>query len=631
MRILKKGSFFLPIILLVCFLAAGLVICSDYGASADEHIQIEGAHITWRILMRKLGLPYPQEFDELPELSEFQNRYYGQAAMLPVTMYEALHNFQTESSTVIYLRHLWSFLQYFLASVLFALMIHTRYQNQYLTASSLLLLVLQPRLFGDIFYNDRDLLLITWMLIFLFCFDKMTKKKSLGWSLLSAYSLAIAVNTRIFGLVLLVFPLVTFVFSKENRKPLLITAVFSILFFFIISPVTWQNPLTALPNAAEHFLKNQRSLDTQNKASLLFMNKKYLEHEVPWYYLPVYQLISTPVTHLVLAALGVILIIGDFLKMRLPEKDPCRSEWLLYFPMLLMFAAVYLAVILVRPVFYNGWRHFYFLSVPLLFFAIRGLVCLFGAGNKLLTAGTGLLILLFAAMNTAWIIRAHPYEIIYLNAAVRSKAAGKFDRDYWLISTPECMRVLNETVPEGDIHVIDIDAIMDYAKIGMSREIQDRFVSEPWQPADTPVPFILYNYTNKQGNEKTFPGYDAFYAVERDGMKIAELFRYNHDDLVDFTVSEETDPGQGTAGKILSFEPSLIGRIEFYRCSGWDMLPSIQFSYTEDGEEWFPIPAGLDSTNGFKFEYPIPARQIRIELPKEYGNLNCDTIYLRAE
>ncbi|MBQ4515053.1 MAG: glycosyltransferase family 39 protein [Anaerolineaceae bacterium] len=623
MNMLKKKSFFLPVIILICFFAAGLMIFSDYGASADEHIQIEGAHITWRILMKKLGLPYPREFDELPELSEFQNRYYGQAAMLPVTLCEALNGFRLDSSLIIRLRHLWSFLQYLFAAVLFALMIRDHYKNQYLTASALLLLILQPRLFGDIFYNDRDLLLITWMLIFLFCFDKMTNKRSVLWVLLTGASLAIAINTRIFGLVLLAFPAVYFLFSKESRKPIIFMAAASILFLILISPIAWENPLTVLPNAAEHFLKNQRSLDTHNQASLLFMGQKYYEHEVPWYYLPLYQLISTPVTHLILAALGIILILKDTLQR---AKD---QNFLMYVSMLVIFAVVYAAVMIIRPVFYNGWRHFYFLSLPLLFFAIRGLVFLFHSERKPVTILTILGIIAFSIVNITWISRAHPYEIIYLNAAVRSKAAGKFDRDYWLISTPECMRVLYDLVPEGEIHVVDIDAIMDYAKIGMAKEIRDRFVSEPWQPAVQPVPFILYNYTNKQGNEKTFPGYNSIYTIQRDGMKIAELFEYNHDDLVDFTAVMETDDDQRY--QTLSFDPAVIKRIEFYQCSNWNAFSSIEFSYSEDGQEWVSIPAGSDSTNGFKFEYPIPAQSIRIKIPAEHDNWSCGTIYLRAE
>lgn len=620
MRIFDREKVFFPILILCVFLIAGLIIYADYGASADEHIQIEGAHLTWREIMRTLGLPYPKDFDDLGNLNDFQNRYYGYIAMLPVTMIEALRGFQMDSADIIALRHLWCFLTYFAAACLFALFIQSHFRNQYLTAASLLLLILQPRLFGDIFYNDRDLLLISWMLIFLFCFDRFTRKSSPAWILLSGLSLSLAVNTRIFGLSLLVFPFLSFLSQPKMRKQLLFFVFVMLFFLYVFYPIAWHDPLKALPDAVRHFLTQQRSLDTNYQARLLFMNQKIYEHEVPRYYLPVYILISTPLTHLVFAVLGMFLFFNEIIR----KKDPVGN--LYETGMLLIFAGILAMVFITRPTFYNGWRHFYFLSLPILFLAVRGISVLLLSSRRKWNIAGGMIILIFVCVTASWIIRVHPYQIMYLNPLVRERTKGKFDRDYWLISTPELLNVLNETVSEGEIRIFDIDAFVDYAKIGMPESVRERFSSLAWKPADEPVPFILYNYTNKQGNEQTFPGYRSVYVIERDGIKIAEIFEYDDNVIIPQDFSRE---GQSAAE--YRFETD-VRRAELYECSNYDQFYSLQFSHSEDGENWNGVPAAvMEIPNGFKFEWPLTPGYFRIEPPPEAVSLDCRKIFLRGE
>ena len=614
MRLLKKQSFLIPILILTAFLIAGLCIYNDYGASADEHIQIEGEHILWRELMNKFHLSYPPEFDDLPELGKFQNRYYGYAAMFPVTIYEAIHSFQLDSSRVIAARHLWSFLTYFTGCIFFAILIQRQYRNQYLTAAALLLLILQPRLFGDIFYNDRDLMLISWMLVYLYCFDCLARKNTPVRILLCGFAMAMAINTRIFGIVLMVFPFLSFLFIRTSRKAVFLSVISALIFMFIMYPIAWNDPLRTIPEAASHFLTQQRSLDTGNQARLLFMGEKYYEHEVPRYYLPVYILISTPLTHLVLGTFGGILYLPDLFRKKLSQtKDLISSVMLLILIMTLA------AVMILNPTFYNGWRHFYFLSLPILFLAIKGFSFFLNSDRKILFLPACLITAVFAAVNICWIISAHPYQIIYLNPVVRSKALGKFDRDYWLISTPECMKVLDELVPEGVIRVIDIDALIQYAKIGESPEIRERFVPEQWKPTKEPVAFIIYNYTNKTGNERSFPGYKSIYAIERDNMKIAEIYQYDEENII----IPDVDPDGS-----LIFPEQTVSRIELYDCTVTDTFPPLEFSYLENGNR-VNIPAGSDSTNGYKFEYSILTGSIRIETTPESGDFHCGKIFLR--
>jgi hypothetical protein len=624
LHILKSSSFLFPVIILICFFLVGLSIYDDYGASADEHIQIEGLHICWRDMMQKLDLPYPAEFDELPELNNFQNRYYGQAAMFPVVIIESLYHFSLDISEIIKIRHLWSFLCYITAAVLFSVMVQKNRKNQYLTSAALLLLILQPRLFGDIFYNDRDLMLITWMLITLFFFDQLVQKSSPIFIIPAGLALAITINTRIFGIVMLIFPAYVFLFIRSKRKVIIFFLITALIFMFLIYPLAWTNPIGIFPQLADHFLKHQRTNDTGFNARLLFMNQKYYEHETPWYYLPVYILISTPFTHLFFGTFGLFLFITDIIRKRLYVEEYQLSG------MLLIFTGTILGVLLTKPVFYNGWRHFYFLSVPILLFAVRGFDFFLTSENKKIFFTGCFSVIFFTVVNIMWIVNAHPYQIIYLNPVVRRKAAGKFDRDYWLISTPECLYYLDKLVPEGEIQIYDLDAFIDYAKIGIEEKIRSRFRAEAWIQAEKPIPFIIYNYTNKQGNEKSIPGYFPIYHIERDGMKIAEIFQYDQNNL-DISASKNTDADDEWITQTYSFDKDTFSRIELYECSSWDEIPYLFFSFSENGTDWNDVPVSFDSPNGLKFEYPMTGEKLRIRIPSQYKNWQCENVILRGE
>ena len=142
----------LTALLLVSFFIAGIRIFRDYGASSDELNQIQAGYITWRAICEKLGKPAP-DFGYLPELKDYYNRYYGQAATFPTVIIEALRNFSLDVSTVLRLRHLWNFLMYFCGLVCFVFLVKIRFRRDEVVFLLLLIHILMPRLFGDAFYN----------------------------------------------------------------------------------------------------------------------------------------------------------------------------------------------------------------------------------------------------------------------------------------------------------------------------------------------------------------------------------------------------------------------------------------------------------------------------------------------
>ena len=441
----KNKKNLIPVIILLIFLAAGLFIFRDYGASADEHAQIDAGHIIWKFLCEKLGRPVPGPIAEAPDLYSYKNAYYGQAATFPTVLIETLRGFTLDSSTVLRIRHLWNFLTYFAGLCCFVSLLQFVYQDWKVSSVGLLLMIFLPRIFGDIFYNDRDTMLLAWMMISAFAFCLFCKYPGWRTSLFCAAAFAVSLNVRLFGAVLFLFPcLYLFVYKKNRDIPLLF--LLTLLFWYLLFPVAWGDPVRTLPRAIHHLTTQQRFLDTNNESRVLFFGKWINETQLPWYYLPAYIFVTTPVFTSAASLAGTVIFLSGVRK----QQDRLRKLFGIVMLILLIF--IPLIGILFHPVLYNGWRHFYFLYLPIIWMAAEGIYAAVNAKSSGIRAGTFILLAASFACSLLWTFRAHPYEIIYLNPVFRSRWIGKFDRDYWILSTTECMDYAAENARDIDIN-----------------------------------------------------------------------------------------------------------------------------------------------------------------------------------
>ena len=198
--------------------------------------------------------------------------------------------------------------------------------------------------------------------------------------------------------------------------------------------------------------------------------------------------------------------------------------------MLILLIFIPLIGILFHPTLYNGWRHFYFLYLPIIWMAAEGISAAVNAKSSGIRAGTFILLAASFACSLLWTFRAHPYEIIYLNPVFRNRWIGKFDRDYWILSTTECMDYAAENARDIDINVVDKHVFIEYAVVGRPPRERERFHFIYHSAQPVPFEYLFYNYYNTMGNEQTFDYYEPVYAVERDGIKLAEVFQRSHND-----------------------------------------------------------------------------------------------------
>jgi tetratricopeptide (TPR) repeat protein len=159
--------------------------------------------------------------------------------------------------------------------------------------------------------------------------------------------------------------------------------------------------------------------------NMLFNDNTVYSDNVPWYYIPQWLLISTP----------LIILLGIFLSPYLLINKGLRSPQMFF----LFFAAFFpiLYVIYKKSALYDGWRHLFFVYPPLIILSTLAFVAVI---NKLKAKGAKYVVIALLVVGLAlpvkWCIANHPNEIVYFNELVGgiNGAYGHYETDYYMNS-----------------------------------------------------------------------------------------------------------------------------------------------------------------------------------------------------
>lgn len=153
--------------LFILFLIFGFKAYNDYGISWDEPIERESSLVTWKYLRPEDSslITETVNFNMVPNLHDYQYRYYGTAAQLPLILAESLTGFTMSLHDVYLMRHLYVFLLFFCAAVCFYRLCRYLTEDDWLALAGLLFFILSPRILADSFYNIKDSLTLSLYLI----------------------------------------------------------------------------------------------------------------------------------------------------------------------------------------------------------------------------------------------------------------------------------------------------------------------------------------------------------------------------------------------------------------------------------------------------------------------------------
>ena len=185
---------------------------------------------------------------------------------------------------------------------------------------------------------------------------------------------------------------------------------------------------------------------------------------VPWYYIPVMFAVTTPILIIMLFVFSHFAVIHQAIKAKWRGIFTGESQ---YYLMCLFIVWLFLGFAMIRrPIFYNSWRHMYFLYGPIIILCVGALKWLV---DHLKGKGKSIAVIALAAQLTfsgILIIAVHPNQHVYFNFLAGANPSENYEYDYWNVSQ---MNLLQQIANQDDRTRIYVYADDWYAADGLKK------------------------------------------------------------------------------------------------------------------------------------------------------------------
>jgi len=273
----------------------------------------------------------------------------------------------------------------------------------------------------------------------------------------------------------------TVISQKKDLKKIKYV-VFYLLFYFIFLyihwPYLWDSPF-------KNFLDYIFNLNIFGAELVYFFGEFYNTRLVPYYYLPIWILISTPILHLLLFFFGFFSISKRFIKryINISNKKSYPDFWRGKNEFKDTFILVNFLLILVGLMFlniklYNSWRVAYFLYFFIIYFCIFS-VFLFSFKKNFYKVQKIIVKILFYFLFLFTVLRLisyHPYQSLYFNILVPNNIKNSVEVDYTGLSSIEFLKETLST--NSNKEVIKIGVVSWYPIWQMLELINDKDVKK---------------------------------------------------------------------------------------------------------------------------------------------------------
>ena len=445
------------------YLFIGYQIYDDYGVSMDEPIQRKHGMVSLEYVNRQLGEPFNIPNIYNIDVQFYDHKDYGVIFQMFSYGLELMLNLK-DSRDIFLLRHALVFLLFWISVVYFYKLLEYHFKDWKIALLGTVFLVLSPRIFANSFYNPKDIPLLSWCIISSYTFLKFLDYKNFKYAFLHGFACAMVINTRIVGVYIPVLTIGFLILSwlktlnrkaqlKESLRGLTLFILLCIAFTLLFWPYLWSNPLA-------HFIYTFKSMSHFRWYNgIFFMGHFVYPDNLPWYYIPVWVGISTPLLYLILFLTGIIFIGQRLIKNQLKlYVTPQERNQLIF---LSLFLIPLLSVIFLKSTLYNGWRHLYFIYPPLILIAICGVQEAMNLEKKinkfylinLLKPVSYVILLIFTGKVAYDMIITHPFQNVYFNEVTANKAGKYFDLDYYGLGFRQGLEKLLTAVGDDEIKV----------------------------------------------------------------------------------------------------------------------------------------------------------------------------------
>ena len=448
----EKTSRLLAFLLMTALFLAGLLTSTDYGLHYDEPAE--------QVILRENLKEYAYQlwgdgsealryYNSLGirRISESEERDHGQSAFYPAAPLLALAERSPDTFTTLWHAYTWL---WFMAGVL-AIYGFGRDMgwSRAISCAAALLYYLAPRFFAEGHYNNKDVVLLSLVLLVLWIGLRLLRKpgfaNGLGFSLLGAVS----ANTKIagflpWGLVAIAALIRTTARREWNARLRCIavtTAAGFCLFYALLTPALWNDPARHVA----YLLQNAANFSRWTGVIIyrgIRVNQQIAP--IPRLYLPVMMALTLPLYTLPLFLVGqwhaFRSAISAIARHGISALKDERRLMLLCLTMCWFLPLGY--AVWARPIVYNGWRHFYFAYAGIALLAGHGMAWMAEWPLKLKRAATALLCLCFT-LSAIGIALNHPFQYGYYNLLAQKNAATDMELDYWGVSSVNAMKRLS--------------------------------------------------------------------------------------------------------------------------------------------------------------------------------------------
>jgi len=461
-RLSKQSSRWLVALFFLTLTLVGLLTSADYGQPWDEPWEQDILRLNGNQYASFLGLSSRMALQsDMPApasllIADSVERDHGQSAYYPLLWLVADTAISPLAHMVIWHGYTWLL---FMGGVAALWLLCRRLGlSRLLSSVAALFLVLTPRMFAEGHYNNKDVVLLSLVLMTLWLAARLMERPTALCAVVFSLAGAAAANTKIIGLLVwglcALFVLLRQVAGRRMDRQAWSAAAAALLayggFYFLLTPAMWQDPLAYL-----RYVLATAADFTRWQNYVLFRGSIFhlKTTPLPRYYLPYMILVTTPLWVLFFLLAGQLAAIRRWLRRGVSPFAEDRAMLLLLCTLLWLVPIGY--AVLARPTTYNGWRHFYFLYAPMLVLAAHGLhhtAQWLSRGGSVIPRriGAALLALCMGASATQIAI-SHPYQYTFYNAlAYRENLPAYLELDYWNVSALDALRAVVAQVPDGE-------------------------------------------------------------------------------------------------------------------------------------------------------------------------------------
>lgn len=536
MEKVKKNKIIISFFVILFFV--GIFTFKDYGISFDEQIQREHLFVNYNEYIKIINKVV--KIDSIKRAAEYKiienaketiklypYKYYGVGIQYPIIIIEQITGFKMDISTSFYLKHLYTFLIYFISMIYFYLLLNKFIiKNKKISLIGTMILVMSPRIYGDAFYNIKDLVFMSLSIInYYYCF-KYLKSNKLKDIIKLCIITAFTINSRVAGgLIIFTCFIFKLILNKDKPKETIISLlkvfIFTYICFFIITPGMWYNPITFPIELVKFFYNYSDPISNYTQITYYF-GEIINSTNIPWHYIPVWIIITTPILYTILFIIGAVSNVCTIIR----KKAKKINIYLLFTNIFLV--SVLMLCMIAKPTLYGGWRHLYWLYPLIIINSAVGLKYLFSKfiSSKIIYLIAGIL-LINQICILGWMVKSHPYQYNYFNKIIRKYALNNFEVNYYKLGNAEALKYILKQDIRQKIYIKSEynPAICNL----LNKEDRSRVVIAPKIMNKYYVDYNQYNYiinTDIKGDEPLKENYKEIKVKKIDGIRLYTIYKH---------------------------------------------------------------------------------------------------------